>query len=159
MVISHRIPAVVEEKTLFRTLPWKRKQLEIEANSRNSIPWNKNRSKLSERHSEPFSGRRNNSEQNAAAENFKISVKKMTLEIRTNHFVNLFWLFCKTNLSAKFRSIPFCSELWNWFFLGTSECLGNNEHFLPRNNGNRFLSLFRGIYSEQNSVPNLTSER
>ncbi len=33
-----------EQKTLFRTLPWKKKQLEIEANSRNSIPWNKNRS-------------------------------------------------------------------------------------------------------------------
>ncbi len=72
----------------FRTFQQNGKQLgipfrgtEIEANSRNSLPspsaeekttlnsvaWNKNGSKLSAFRSEPFRGRENNSEQNAAA--------------------------------------------------------------------------------------------
>jgi hypothetical protein len=63
--------------------------------------WNKNRSKLSECRSEPFRGRENNSEQNAAAENFN---------------VQLFWLLCKTYY---FHGIPFLSELRYWLFRRT----------------------------------------
>jgi hypothetical protein len=70
-------------RILFRILAWKRKQLG------SSVPWNKNRSKLSECHSEPFHGRENNLEQNAAAENFKIVSEKTTFEVQTNRFVIL----------------------------------------------------------------------
>jgi hypothetical protein len=46
----------------------------------------------------------------------KIVSEKTTFEVRTNQFVKLFWLFCKTNF---FRGIPFPSELWNWLFRET----------------------------------------
>jgi hypothetical protein len=101
----------------------------------------------------PFRGRENNSEPNPAVENVKIVTEKTTFEVRSNHFVKLFCQFCKTNL---FRRIPFHAVLFRASELALPRNLGMpwNEHFLPRNNGNRFLSLFRGIYSERNSVPN-----
>ncbi len=73
----------------------------IEANAHNSVPnpsgkrkqlripfrATKNRNKLSECRSEPFRGREANSEQNAAAEYFKNSVRKDDFDVQTNHFV------------------------------------------------------------------------
>ncbi len=73
----------------------------IEANAHNSVPnpsgkrkqlrfpirATKNRNKLSECRSEPFRGRETNSEQNAAAEYFKNSVRKDDFDVQTNHFV------------------------------------------------------------------------
>jgi hypothetical protein len=59
----------------------------------------------------------------------------------------------KLNFFAGFRSILFRSELRNGLFRGrNSECLGMSTFFsgiteiVP--------SLFRGIFSERNSVPN-----
>jgi hypothetical protein len=54
-------------------------------------------------------------------------------------------------LFAEFLSVPSSG-------IGSSAELGMplNEHFLPRNNGNRSEStVFRGIFSERNFVPNL----
>ncbi len=50
--------------------------------------------------------------------------------------------------SVPFHSVPS-------FGIGSSAELGmpRNGHFLPRNNGT-VPSLFRGIFSERNSVPN-----
>ncbi len=58
-----------------------------------------------------------------------------------NHFVKLFWLFCKTNFFAEFRSVPS-------FGIGSSAELGmpRNEHFLPRNNGNRSEFIQRNFF-------------
>ncbi len=136
----------LSEFRCFWTLPWKRKQLwiplrgtKIEANSRKSILWNKNRSKLSECRSEPFHGRENNSERNAAAEKF---------------IAPLFWLLCKT---YNFHGIPFLSELRYCLFRGTrkSECLGMGLFF--RGITETVPSLFRWIFSVRNSVPNPTN--
>ncbi len=44
--------------------------------TRHSVPWNKYRSRLSEFRSEPFRGKETCSEQNAAAQNLKNSVRK-----------------------------------------------------------------------------------
>ncbi len=63
------------------------------------------------------------------------------------------------NIEANCRnSVSFCSI--PSFGMGSSEELGlpRNEHFLPRNNGND-TSLFRGMFSERNSVPNPNQER
>ncbi len=78
-----------------------------EKTNRNSVLLNKNRSKLSEFPSENFSGREYNSEFRSVAQNMsKLSEfrsepfrerEKMTFEVRTNHFVTLLCLFCKTN--------------------------------------------------------------
>ncbi len=83
---------------------------------------NKNRSKLSEFHSKPFRGRVNISKQTAAAKNFAE--------------------FCL-----------FCSELLNWLFRGTRNA--SNEHFLPWNRGDRSKSIPQN-FAERNSVPNPT---
>jgi hypothetical protein len=94
-------------------LPRKRKQFgtsfrgtKIETNSRNSILWNKNRSKLLECHSEPFRGRENNSEQNGQP---KIS---KTFELRK--IISSVWLFCNTNFSrgilAEIQNRLFCEQ-------------------------------------------------
>ncbi len=47
-----------------------------------------------------------------------------------------------------FHVIPFCSEVRNWLFYKPRK-----EHFLLQNNGT-IPSLFRWIFSEQNSVAN-----
>jgi hypothetical protein len=78
----------------------------------------------------------------------KIVSEKTTFEVRTNHFVKKFCLFCETNF---FCRIPFYSKLRTlpW----TSECLGLSTFF--RGITATVPSLFRGISSERNSVPNL----
>ncbi len=92
-----------EQKTLgilFHTLPPKRKNLgipfcgtKIEANSWNSVP----------NHSAEEKTTQNKMRQLKIS---KIQLEKMTFDVRTNHFVKLFWLFCKTIF---FRRIPFHS--------------------------------------------------
>ncbi len=86
MVISDGIPAVprkrnsrnsvpnpsVEEKTTRNSVPWTKNRSKIskfpseplqrKRTPRNSVPWNRNKSKISEFSSEPFRGRENNSE-------------------------------------------------------------------------------------------------
>jgi hypothetical protein len=78
-----------------------------EKTTRNSVPCKKNRSKLLECHAFrtiPWKIK----QQNVAAKNFKKVSEKTTFEVRTNQFVKLFCLFCKTNF---FRGISFRSEL------------------------------------------------
>jgi hypothetical protein len=121
-----------EQKTLgipFRTIPQRRKMLgilyhgtKIEANSRNSVlnhsaeekttrnsvSWNKNRSKHLEFCSEPFRGGENNSEFRYVEQK-----KNQTLGIpfrsciRQKHFVCRSRIFCPTNF---FHTISFRSE-------------------------------------------------
>jgi hypothetical protein len=108
-----------------------------ENTTRNSVPWNQNRSKFSEFRSEPFRGRETNSDQNAAAEYLKIVSERTTFDVQTNHFVKLFCCcFVKLIFSAEFHSVPS-------FGIGSSEELGmpRNECFLPRNNGNHSESI------------------
>jgi hypothetical protein len=73
--------------------------------------------------------------------------KKKIFEEWTNHFVNLFWPFCK---------IMFFVELYSVlsFVIGSSAGLGmpRNKHFIPWNNGNRSETIPRN-FSERNSVP------
>jgi hypothetical protein len=59
MVISDGIPAVPRNKNSRNSVPNPSAE---EKTTRNFVPWNKNRSKLTEFRSEPFSGRENNSE-------------------------------------------------------------------------------------------------
>ncbi len=160
----------------FRTLPRKRKQLGIpfrrpyiSANSRNSlaypsseektpwnsVAWNRNRSKLSEFRSEPFRGRENNSEQNAAAAvsdsiHIESSWELLSTTLVLSHFVQYLDCSVKLNFFAKFRSVPFrASEL---ALPRNSECLGLSTFF--RWITETIPSLFRRIFSERNSVPN-----
>ncbi len=111
-----------EQKTLgipFRTIPWKRKMLEIfysgtkiEANSRNFIPnhsaeeknarnsvsCNKNRSNFSNsvpNHSLEEKTTRNSVPWNKQTLGNSLLKHLTTFEVRTNHFVKLFWLFLK----------------------------------------------------------------
>jgi hypothetical protein len=127
----------------FRTVPQRRKMLgilyhgtKLEANAqnsvlnhtaeekttRNSVPWNKNRSKHLEFCSEPFRGRDNNSEEfrSEACPGWKHAVSSVC------------WsrVFCKTNFFMPFPSVPS-------FGIDSSVNLGmpRNEHFLPWNNG------------------------
>ncbi len=131
-----------EHKSLgipFRTLPRNRKQLEILFRgtkilgiSRSVVPNHSAEEKTT---------------QNITRQPKKVS-EKTTFEVRTNHFVKLFCLFCKTDF---LRGISFPSS----FGTGSSAELrmAQNEHFLPWNNGS-LPSLFRRIFSELNSVPN-----
>jgi hypothetical protein len=104
MVISDGIPGVPRNRKSRNSVPNPSAE---EITTRKSVPWNKNGSKLSEfrfrtlpkkrkEHGFPFRGtkiegnspfRTINSEQNAAAENFKIVLEKTTFEEWTNHFV------------------------------------------------------------------------
>ncbi len=59
MVISDGIPAVPRNRNFRYSVPNPSAE---EKTTRNSVPWNKNRSKLLEFRSEPFRGRKNNSE-------------------------------------------------------------------------------------------------
>ncbi len=149
-----------------------------EKTTRNSVPWNKNRSKLSEFPSEPFSGREttrnslpnlqrkrkqlgipfrgkkykkkigipfqeNNSEQNAAAAVYDSIQIESSFRGRKNWFpppwlkVIFQYLDCSVKLHffAEFRSVRSVLS----FGIGSSAELSmpRNEHFLPRNNGNR----------------------
>ncbi len=124
-----------------------------EKTTRNSVPWNKFRSILSEFPSGPFRGR-----------------EKRTFELRTNHFVKLFCLFCTTNFLENAEvvrvTIGACELHKTSFFRRTSVSFQASELALPRNSEclgmSTFFrgitetvpSLFRGIFSERNSVPN-----
>ncbi len=84
-----------------------------EKTTRNSVPWNKNRSKLLEFRSEACLGRK--------------------------HAVNSVWwsrIFCKTNFFMSFPSVLS-------FGIDSSINLGmpRNEHFLPQNNVNHSESI------------------
>ncbi len=81
-----------------------------------------------------------------------MSPKSRKSRLLTNHYGELFWLFCKTYffLGIPFRFIPFrTSEL---ALPRKSECLGMNTFF--RGITETIPSLFRGIFSERNSGPN-----
>jgi hypothetical protein len=84
-----------------------------------------------------------------------MSPKSRKRRLLINHCVELFWLFCKTYLfrGIPFRFVPFrASEL---ALPRKSECLGMNTFF--RGITETVPSLFRGIFSERNSVPNPSS--
>ncbi len=86
-----------------------------------------------------------------------ISPKSRIKRLLTNLYVELFWLFCKTYFfrGIPFRSVPFrSSEL---ALPRKSECLGMSTFF--RGITEIIPSLFRGIFSERNSVPNPTHQR
>jgi hypothetical protein len=61
-----------------------------------------------------------------------------TFEVRTNDNVKLFWLFLENNFFCvfPFRSIPSFGIDSSMDFR-----MPRNEHFLPRNNGNRSESI------------------
>jgi hypothetical protein len=83
-----------------------------------------------------------------------MSPKSRKKRLLTNHYVELFWRFCKTYFfcGIPFRSVPFrFSEL---ALPRKSECLGMSTFF--RGIRETIPSLFRGIFSERNSVPNPT---
>jgi hypothetical protein len=96
---------------------------DAEEKTENSVWWNKKLSKFSEKISILFAGTGNfrfeSLSQNAAAKISKIVSEKTTFEVGTNHFVKLFWLFCKTIFLH--NSVPYrASQLTlPW----TSECL------------------------------------
>ncbi len=75
----------------------------------------------------------------------------MTFYVKKNHFIKLFCsCFVKLIFSVEFHSVPFrASEL---ALPPNSECLGMRAFF--RGITETIPSLFRGIFSEQNSVPN-----
>ncbi len=113
---------------------------QIEANSRNSVP----------NHSVEEKPTQNKTRQPNIS---KTVSEKTTFDVQTNQFqfVKLFCCcFVKLIFSAEFHSVPFqASELalpWN------SECLGMNVFFRGRTE--IVPSLFRGIFSERNCVPN-----
>jgi hypothetical protein len=120
-----------------------------EKTTRNSVPWKKYGSKLSEYRSEPFRGRETFSTQNSAAQNFNNSVRcqsnqeAVRCEFRKTSFFR----------GIPFRSVPFrASELalpQNSEYLGMSTFFRGITEIIP--------SLFRGIFSERNSVPNPTT--
>jgi hypothetical protein len=81
-----------------------------------------------------------------------MSPKSRKRRLLINHCVELFWLISKTYLfrGIPFRFVPFrASEL---ALPRKSECLGMNTFF--RGITETVPSLFRGIFSEQNYVPN-----
>jgi hypothetical protein len=82
-------------------------------------------------------------------EMFKILSKNTTFEVRRDHFVELSWLFCKTNIIPL---ILFRSELRNGLFRVPRNALGMSTFF--RGITESIPSLFRGIFSERNSVAN-----
>jgi hypothetical protein len=80
------------------------------------------------------------------------SPKSRKRRLLSNHYVELFWPFCKTYFfrGIPFRFIPFrTSEL---ALPRKSEFLGMSTFF--RGITETVPSLFRGIFSERNSVPN-----
>ncbi len=115
-----------------------------EKNARNSVPWNKNRSKLSEFRSEPFRGTENsrNSFPNRSAEekNARNSVPWKKNRSKLSDFrsevclgTKTYWesrIFCETYFFMPFSSVPSLG-------IDSSVKLGmpRNEQFLPRNNG------------------------
>jgi hypothetical protein len=152
---------------LFRTLPRKRKHLgipfrrtEIEAKSRNSlpnpsaeekqlgIPFRETEIEANSRNSVPNHSAEEKTTQNksAAAVSDSIQIESFCRD-RKNWFPPP-WLKDIFSIFRLFRSVPS-------FGIGSSAELGmpRNEHFLPRNK-ETVPSLFRGIFSERNSVPN-----
>ncbi len=127
---------------LFRTLLRMRTQLgipfrrtKIEANSRNSVP----------NHSVEEKPTQNKTRQPNI---LKIVSEKTTFDVQTNHFVKIFKFCCcfvKLIFSAEFHSVPS-------FGIVSSAELGMNAFF--RGITEIVPSLFRGIFSEGNSVPN-----
>ncbi len=105
-----------------------------EKTTRNSVPWKKYRSKLSE-----FRGRETCSTQNSAAQNFNNSV-----QCQSNHRGRA--VRVPYNFIFSRNSVPFCSV--PSFGIGSSAELGmpRNEHFLPRNNGNHSESIPRNFF-------------
>ncbi len=141
-----------------------------EDTTRNSIPVNQNRSKISEFRSELFRGGEHNSEflsvQQKIEKNSrnavpihsveekptqnktrqpnisKIVSEKTTFDVQTNHFVQLFCCcFVKLIFSAEFHSVPS-------YGIGSSAELGMlwNECFFPRNNRNRSKSIPQNFF-------------
>ncbi len=89
--------------------------------------------------------------QNAAAENLiKVSEKRRLLRFGQIILLSYFGCFVKQIFFPKFSSIPI-------FGINPTVDLVMpwNEHFLPLNN-KTVLSLFHGIFSQHNSVPNPT---
>jgi hypothetical protein len=77
----------------------------------------------------------------------------VTFDVQTIHFVKLFCsCFVKLIFSVEYHAVPFrASEL---ALPRNSECLGMRAFF--RGITETVPSLFRGIFSERNSVPNPT---
>jgi hypothetical protein len=76
----------------------------------------------------------------------KIVSEKTTFEVRTNHFVNLFWLLCKTNFFAYFINSRNCVLS---FETDSSVDLEMCTSF--RGITETVPSLFRGFFLERNS--------
>jgi hypothetical protein len=92
---------------------------------------------------------------NFAGKISKIVSEKTIFDVQAHQFVKLFCsCFVKLIISAEFHSVPFRSELRNWLFPRNSECLGISVFF--RGITETVSSLFRGIFSEQNYIPNPT---
>ncbi len=150
-----------------------------EKNAQNSVPWNKNQA--NSRNSFP-----NNSVEEKTTRNFRLvpkhftdktcspfclleqetfvlnhflktrqpKISKLLSEKRTfqvqRNFVNFYFgCFAKQIYFALFRSGPLDSSV--------DIAMPRNEHFLPRNSGNRSESIPRN-FAEQNSVPNTNLE-
>jgi hypothetical protein len=119
-----------------------------EKNVWNSVPWNKNRSKLSELLSKPFRGKEPtwnsvpwNKKRSKLSEFRKSRTKTLSIPFAEAGF------FVKPILFLSFRSVPGCG-------IDSSINLGMTTYF----DGimEIILSLFCAIFSERNSVANPT---
>ncbi len=123
-----------------------------ERTTRNSVPWNKNRSKHLEFCSEPCRGRKNNSEFCSMEQKYcrsKLSEFRSEACLGRKHAVNSVCctrIICRTNFFMLFPSVPS-------FGIDSSANLGmpRNEQFLPRNNENLSEEFFRN----ENPLPTL----
>jgi hypothetical protein len=102
--------------------------------TRNFVPWNKKRSKQLEFCSEPFRGRENNSEFRSVEQK-----KKQTLGIQFRSCLG------QKHFFMSFPPVPSLG-IDSFVTLGMSTFLRGIEETIP--------SLFRGIFSERNSVAN-----
>ncbi len=136
-----------------------------EKNARNSVPWSKNRSKLSEFRSEAFRGTENsrNSIPNCSTEKKNVGIlfrekknRSKLSEFRSKACLGLkhavysaCWsrIFCKTNFFI-FSSVP---SLKIDSFVNLR--MPQNKHFF-RGITEAILSLFSGIFSERNFIAN-----
>ncbi len=153
----------MEELQLFRWIENSRNSVPNyaaeEKKAKNCVPWNKNITKLSELRSKPFRGR--GPTRNSILWNRKRSKLSESLSeayLGQKYIANsVCWcrIFCITN---SFHVIPFCSKLRNWLF---HKPLNDSEWPCTFFRGitEIILSLFRGIFSERNSVANPTSNQ
>ncbi len=114
-----------------------------EKKSRNSVPWNKNRSKLSKflNHSPEEKLTQNSVMWNKIRSKF--SVFRSEACLGQKHAVNFVcWsrIFCKPIFFMSFRSVP------NFEIDSSVKRMPRNDHFLPRNNGNHFESVLRNFF-------------